>query len=75
MTVEKFTGLVFSQDPSPEASGAEKMLEVVSCEIAGDTAGVRIRESYLGMVFIDTLGMLKVIERWMIYIKLYHVES
>ena len=51
------------------------MLEVVSCEIAGDTAGVRIRESYLGMVFIDTLGMLKVIERWMIYIKLYHVES
>lgn len=75
MTVAEFAGFVASQQPSPEASGAEKMLEVLSCDVAGETAGVRIRESYLGMVFIDTLGMIRVDGRWTIYSKLFHVES
>ena len=75
MTVEEFAGFVESQQPSPDEIGAEKMLEILSCEQAGDTAGVRIRESYLGMVFIDTFSMLKADGKWCIYTKLFHVES
>ena len=75
MTVEEFAGFVHSQQPSPDASGAERMLEILSCDIAGATASVRIRESYLGMVFIDTFGMLEVEGAWKIYSKLFHVEG
>ena len=75
MTVEDFAGFVQSQQPSPAESGAEPMLEVISLEIAGQTASVRLRESYLGMVFLDTFGMLQVDGQWLIYNKLFHVEG
>ncbi|MDG2200455.1 MAG: nuclear transport factor 2 family protein [Phycisphaerales bacterium] len=75
MTVDEFAGFVESQQPSPDESGSEQMLEILSCEVAGETAGVRIRESYLGMVFVDTFGMLKVDGQWWIYNKLFHVEG
>lgn len=75
MTVEDFAGFVQSQQPSPAESGAESMLEILSVEVAGHTAAVRLRESYLGMVFLDTFGMLHVDGQWLIYNKLFHVEG
>ena len=75
MSVGDFAEFVAAQQPSPEESGAERMLEILSCEIAGETAGVRLRESYLGMVFLDTFSMLKVEGKWFIYNKLFHVEG
>ena len=75
MTREEFTSFVGSQQPPPSESGAEKVLEIISCDVSGNTAGVRIRELYLGMSFIDTLAMLKVDGRWVIYNKLFHVEE
>ena len=75
MTVGEFADFVAGQNPSPAESGAERMLETLSCEISGETAGVRIREAYLGMTFTDTFGMLKIDGEWTIYSKLFHVES
>ena len=75
MTVEEFAGFVQSQQPSPAESGAESMLEILSIEIAGHTAAVRLRESYLGMIFLDTFAMLQVDGEWLIYNKLFHVEG
>ncbi|MCH2139239.1 MAG: nuclear transport factor 2 family protein [Phycisphaerales bacterium] len=75
MTVDDFAGFVQSQQPSPDEQGADRMLEVLSCEVAGDTASVRIREAYLGMIFVDTFGMLCVDGDWLIYNKLFHVEG
>ena len=75
MTVEDFAGFVQSQQPPPAESGAESMLEILSIEVAGHTAAVRLRESYLGMVFLDTFGMLQVDGQWVIYSKLFHVEG
>ena len=74
MTVEEFAGFVDAQRPSPEESGEEPMLEMLSCEVAGRTAAVRIRERYLGMTFLDTFGMLEIDGEWFIYGKLFHVE-
>lgn len=75
MSVEDFARFAAEQQPSPEASGAEGMLEILSCEIAGATASVRLREAYLGMIFLDTFAMLRVDGSWTIYNKLFHVES
>ena len=75
MSVEDFASFVESQQPSPKAKGDEIFLEIVSCDIAGSTASVRVRDAYIGLTFLDTLSFLKVDDEWVIYNKLYHVES
>ena len=75
MSVEDFASLVESQQPSPKAKGDEILLEIVSCDIAGSTASVRVRDGYIGLTFLDTLSFLKVDDEWVIYNKLFHVES
>lgn len=75
MTVADFTGFVASQQPSPKAQGIAERLEIVSLEIAGNTAVARVRDDYLGMTFLDTLSFLKTDDEWQIYNKLFHVEG
>jgi hypothetical protein len=75
MSVDDFAGFVASQQPSPLVNNDEKMLGIVSCEIFGNTAAVKVREAYLGMVFLDCLSFLKKDNEWRIYTKLFHVES
>ena len=75
MSRAEFAGFVASQQPSPKDTGAEERLEVLSCDIAGHTASVRLRETYLGMVFLDTFAMLKSDDSWSIYNKLFHLEG
>ena len=75
MSVDDFSGFVASQQPSPKEKGDNEFLEIISSEIVGDTAIVKIREEYLGMIFIDTFSFLKKDDTWRIYTKLFHVES
>ena len=75
MTVESFAAFVESQDPSPKEKGDEILLEIVSCDISGSTASVRVRDAYIGLIFLDTLSFLKKDNEWKIYNKLFHVES
>ena len=74
MNLEEFAGFVEAQKPSPKEKGDESFLEILSCEIVGDTALVKIKEAYLGMIFIDSFSFLKKEETWRIYTKLFHVE-
>ena len=75
MTVEDFSQFVASQKPSPKENQDEIMLDIVSCDIAGKTASVRVRDIYLGMTFLDTLSFVSIDGEWKIYNKLFHVES
>jgi len=75
MNLNEFAGFVEAQQPSPKEKGDEAFLEILSCEIVGDTALVKIREAYLGMIFIDSFSFLKKDGTWRIYTKLFHVES
>ena len=75
MTVEDFAKFVASQQPSPKEKGDAEVLELVSLDIAGNTAVARVRDQYLGMNFLDTLSFLKIDSEWFIYNKLFHVES
>ena len=75
MSVEDFAGFVASQQPSPKEKGENVVFEILSCDIEGATAAVKVRDKYLGMTFLDTLSFLEVDGDWTIYNKLFHVES
>ena len=73
MSVVEFAGLVSSQQPSAKEKGEAARLDIISIDIAGDTAVTRVRDDYLGMTFLDTLSLLRVDGQWSIYNKLFHV--
>ena len=75
MTLDDFASFVAAQQPSPKEKGDDEFLEIISCEVIGETASVQIREAYLGMIFIDSFSFLKKENIWRIYTKLFHVES
>ncbi|MFC3150835.1 nuclear transport factor 2 family protein [Litoribrevibacter euphylliae] len=74
-TVGQFAELVASHQPSPKEKGEAAILDVLSIEVAGDTAVARVRDAYLGLMFLDTLSLIKVDGQWQIYNKLFHVEG
>ena len=74
-SVDSFAKSVASQTPSAAEKNEEKLLETLSLEVVGSTAVARVRDGYLGMVFQDTLSFLKIGDDWVIYNKLFHVES
>ena len=75
MNREDFGKFVASQQPTPKEKGDTPRLEILSIEIAGDTAVARVRDDYLGKTFLDTLSMVKLEGNWSIYNKLYHIEG
>jgi len=74
-SVDSFAKFVASQTPSAAEKNEEKLLETLSLEVVGSTAVAKVRDGYLGMVFQDTLSFLKIGDDWVIYNKLFHVES
>ena len=74
MTVAEFAGFVGAQ-PSAKAAGATPYLDVLSIQIAGQTAVALVRDDYIGNRYLDTLSMLKCDEQWLIYNKLFHIEG
>ena len=75
MSVDDFSGFVAAQQPSPKEKGENVVLEILSCEIHGATASVKVRDKYLGITFLDILSFIKIDSDWKIYNKLFHVES
>jgi hypothetical protein len=75
MSVTDFANLVGSQQPSPKEKGETLPADILSIEIAGNTAVARVRDDYLGRTFLDTLSFLKEGDKWSIYTKLFHVEG
>ncbi len=75
MSVEEFAGLVAGRQPSAKEQGEPARLDVLSVEVAGDTAVARVRDDYMALTFLDTLSFLREDGRWRIYNKLFHVEG
>lgn len=75
MSVNEFADLVASQQPSAKEKGEPARLDIISIDIAGDTAVARVRDDYLGLTFLDTLSLLKTDGKWTIYNKLFHIEG
>ena len=75
MSVDDFAGFVASQQPSPKEKGENVVFEILSCQIEGETASVKVRDKYLGITFLDTLSLIKIDGEWKLYNKLFHVEA
>lgn len=75
MSVDDFAGFIESQQPSPKEKGESVIFEILTCEIEGTTALVKMRDKYLGITFLDTLSFINVEGEWQIYNKLFNVES
>ena len=75
MTVSEFGDFVAAQQPSPKSKADVARLEIISLEVAGQTAVARVRDAYLGLVFLDTLCFIKLEGQWLILNKLFHVED
>ncbi|MEM7097744.1 MAG: nuclear transport factor 2 family protein [Pseudomonadota bacterium] len=74
MSVNDFAGFVASQ-PSGAELGQTPYLEILSLDIAGETAIARVRDDYLQDRYLDTLSFLREGGRWSIYNKLFHIEG
>jgi hypothetical protein len=75
MTADDFADFVAGQQPSASEKGEPARLDILSLDLAGNTAVARVRDDYLGLTFLDTLSFLKTDGRWSIYNKLFHVEG
>lgn len=74
MSVDDFAGFVASQQPTPKEKGENVIFEIITCEIEGTTAVVKLRDKYLGINFMDILSFIKIEGEWKIYNKLFNVE-
>ena len=73
-TVDEFASFVGDQSPSAKDKGESPLLETLYVDISGNTAVAKVRDGYLGMVFVDTLSLLQLDGQWVIYNKLFYVE-
>ena len=74
-SVEEFASFVENQKPSPKEKEDKIILEILSMDIEKTTAVAKVRDNYLGMIFIDTLSLIKIENNWQIYNKLFEVDE
>ena len=72
-SVEEFASFVEHQKPSPKEKEDKIILEILSLDIGKTTAVAKVRDNYIGMIFIDTLSFIKVENNWQIYNKLFEI--
>ena len=74
-SVEDFASFVEHQKPSPKEKEDKIILEILSLDIGKTTAVAKVRDNYIGMIFVDTLSLIKVENNWQIYNKLFEVDG
>ena len=75
ISVTDYANLVANQLPSPKEKGESPRCDILSIDIAGNTAVARVRDDWRGSTFLDTLSLIKIKDNWSIYNKLFHVEG
>ena len=75
MSRAEFGQFVARNQPSAKESGDTARLDIISIDIAGNTAVALVRDDYLGSTFLDTLSLIKLNNQWSIYNKLFHIEG
>ena len=74
-SVEDFASFVENQKPSPKEKEDKIILQILSLDIGKTTAVAKVRDNYIGMIFIDTLSLIKIENNWQIYNKLFEVDE
>lgn len=73
LSLEEFIGAIKAEGPAPRE--VKPFWEVLSIDITGDAAAVKVIDEYLGMRFTDYLSLLNINYRWMIVNKLYYLNE
>ncbi|MFJ7283665.1 nuclear transport factor 2 family protein [Pseudomonas sp. NPDC099000] len=73
LSLEDFISAIKAEGPA--AKEVEPFWQIVSVDITGDAAAVKVIDDYVGMRFTDYLSFLKINERWMIVNKVYFLNE
>jgi len=71
MDLDTFVDVAASQG-SVQAAGEPFDMRIVSLDVTGNAAIVKVTDHYIGCDFIDYLALLKKDGQWRIYNKLWH---
>ncbi|MBT4934431.1 MAG: nuclear transport factor 2 family protein [Rhodospirillaceae bacterium] len=74
MTLEDFLGFVQTV-PSPETTGADFDMSVLSVDRSGKAAAVKVHDYYIGRDFIDYLHLAETDSGWKITAKAFHSDA
>ena len=72
-SIDEFMDFV-KATPAPAENGEPYDMEIVSMDITGDAAVVKVADLYLGLRFTDYLSLLKIDGEWRIINKLFGHE-
>src|SRR4051812_9319690 len=72
-TLDQWLGRIGAQ-PAPSESGEPFDMRIVSTDVTGDAATVKVAELYRNLRFTDYLTFLRLDGRWRIVNKAYHHE-
>ena len=72
MSVPRFAEFVAQQQPSAAASEEPFDMRIVTIDVSGGSAMVKVADRYLDRDFIDYLSLIKVDGQWRIFNKLWH---
>ena len=68
---EDWAKFVENHYPSPKHKGEEKHFDIHLVDVGKETAVVKVKSSYIDMIFMDTLSFIKVEGKWFIYNKIF----
>ena len=74
-TKEDWAKFVEKNTPSPKEQGKTKAYEILMVDAGEETAVVKVKNEYIGLMFIDTLSFLKIDNDWKIYNKVFESIS
>ena len=73
LSLEQFAEFVKST-PAPSDNGEKYDMKIVSIDITGNEAVVKVEDLYLGLRFTDYLSLLRIDDNWLIVNKVYYYE-
>lgn len=73
LSLDEFIAAIQSEGPA--ASDTTPFWQVLSVDVTGDAAVLKVIDDYVGMRFTDYLSLLKIDQRWTIINKLYYYHQ
>jgi protease I len=61
--------------PAPAESGEAYDMRIVSIDVTGRVAAVKVADLYIGRRFTDYLSLVKVEDNWVIVDKIFHYDQ
>lgn len=73
LSLDDFISAIKSEGPA--AKDTKPFWDVISVDVTGDAAAVKLLDDYIGMRFTDYLSLLKIDHQWRIINKLYYYHE